>query len=138
MLWRGDPMAIWQVMTVQEGDELECMGYAEFRSRCADAGILSGTSYDDARGGYTKTRQVDQQHTDGVTKVDANEGAARRSITAVDEGLSMTSALNPTGKSVLAEHAAPDGSLPNPSSPNPRKTLLSTEESSQASKHDFR
>lgn len=39
MLWRGDQMAIGQVMTVEYHGELCCMGYAEFRRKSAEDGL---------------------------------------------------------------------------------------------------
>lgn len=36
MLWRGQQMAIGEVMTLSEGNELYCMGYAAFTKKCED------------------------------------------------------------------------------------------------------
>lgn len=42
MLWRGQQMAIGEVMTLSEGGQLYCMGYAAFTKKCEEDQAFRG------------------------------------------------------------------------------------------------
>ena len=67
MLWRGQQMAIGELMTVKEGSELYCMGYAAFRRKWAG---LGGAGTKEEKSTVTGTNHVPTHGKDGADGVE--------------------------------------------------------------------
>lgn len=70
MLWKGDQMAIGELMCVKEGDELMCMGYSAFNFKWKQSQLLQAQP---------------PSQVNGNGGLDALSGSSEKPITAYDE-----------------------------------------------------
>ncbi|RMY42295.1 hypothetical protein D0866_00023 [Hortaea werneckii] len=91
MLWKGDQMAIGELMCIKEGDELMCMGYSAFHAKWKQSQRLQAQSATQANGNGD---------------LDAVSGTSEKPITAFDEASSLRGWFRPMEDGIHDLHNA--------------------------------